>query len=903
MTWTGAYTATSAARRLDDNRNAQARKIGATIRIRKRYFAGWGNKMSDIVAVNTDVLTQVFAGLIEQKQWCAWRIDEVGEGRMAKVPYCGERSRAQSSDIGTWRTFQVASTLYQNPELNMKGVGIFLGKIPGGKFLFGIDLDTCRDRDTGIIEQWALKFLDDFKTYAEVSPSGTGVKLFGLMDAALYEEALGLVRFTPHGPTDTVRTGTHWKRGTGAHPQGIELYVANRYFAVTGKVVGEHGLLRSFESTELLGLLVGTVGPAFRLGQMMFDKITTLGFNLPQPVRSEFKSAFDIRKEPHRDKSRSGYEFKIACALARSNVAQSRPGSGHIYFSKEEFIEIISEWPTCGGRILNAAGQPIAGRVREANSTWANALKMADSTATDVLSGVLSRLDPSVAVYVEELAQMTPREYSQTRSGDAEHLDVELGQLEIWVKARRGEIGRQRRAECDGIPVQDITQALDLMEQWLVDVRYNTRMNALEILRCPEFQEDGTAGAIGEFPRLWSDNDLAQVRFMVAEQGYLVGNELAQDAMRAWMIRNQSDPVRDWFETLEWDGTLRLPNMPRDVLGVEVDDANRKYVEQVFWKWMLAAVRRTYRPGIKADNMLVLEGPQGIGKSTLLRTLATLPCGDYFSDQANWHMLGDKDSRVDACWPLVLEMAELTGMRNREVETFKAFVSAQSFLGRLPYGRSPTQVHRHGVMAGTTNEKEYLTDTQNRRLWPLGCNGMIKLDVVKRNLEQYWAEAVFRHKRGDKHWLEADVEIIATQVQRTRVVTNPYESEILSYIFLDSMPPDRRESTDFAYGGHPLPMFPAGRQPLQTVCLEELYSQLGIDTARLNSFIGRTLSGILRTFGYDRKPYRRLYSPVMQYVSGGMYEVMEQGLARKGFGGREVHWFYLSEPAKLLSFL
>jgi putative DNA primase/helicase len=192
---------------------------------------------------------------------------------------------------------------------------------------------------------------------------------------------------------------------------------------------------------------------------------------------------------------------------------------------------------------------------------------------------------------------------------------------------------------------------------------------------------------------------------------------------------------------------------------------------------MIAAVARIFRPGCQSDHTLLLEGNQGIGKSSALRVLAG---DDYFTD----HMsdLGSKDSRVELSGKWIVEMAELDTVRRAALERVKAYLTARFDNFRPPYGRNMESLPRSCVFAATTNDHAALNDeTGNRRFWPVRCN-RVDVNGLKRDRDQLWAEAYGRFKNGECWWLEtADLAEAARQEQEQRYEGDPWDDEILEW--------------------------------------------------------------------------------------------------------------------------
>lgn len=195
------------------------------------------------------------AHLADAARWVAWRMDPnpVAGKPDVKVPYDPAGSRAKANDAATWGTLAAAHAAAGSLP-GARGVGVMLGT-HDGYALGGLDLDTCRDSDTGAIEVWAADLIARFGTYAEVSPSGTGVKLFFAYDS---DAMPGLMRAMG------TQGGKQFKRRSGgAHPPAIEVYLAARWFAVTGDPApGSSGTLATVPAAVLLRL-IQVDGPAF----------------------------------------------------------------------------------------------------------------------------------------------------------------------------------------------------------------------------------------------------------------------------------------------------------------------------------------------------------------------------------------------------------------------------------------------------------------------------------------------------------------------------------------------------------------------------------------------------------------------------------------------------------------
>jgi predicted P-loop ATPase/phage/plasmid primase-like uncharacterized protein len=266
--------------------------------------------------------------------------------------------------------------------------------------------------------------------------------------------------------------------------------------------------------------------------------------------------------------------------------------------------------------------------------------------------------------------------------------------------------------------------------------------------------------------REWTKEDLLATVEWVQRAGIHALKHIVQDAVERVAFKNKFHPVRDFFDGLKWDGKPRLDTWTTYYLGVE----DGPYPRAVGACYLIGAVARSYEPGCKMDTVLILEGPQGLGKSTTYETLATRK--DWYTDQIS--ALHSKDAAIDTVGKLIIELAELDSVKRAEVGQVKAFASRAVDHYRPPYEANSIDVPRQFVFGGTVNEDEYLKDaTGGRRFWPLRCTS-IDLDALKHDVHQLWAEAVHRHKVGEK-WHLVDEELISAA---EREQANRFESDV-----------------------------------------------------------------------------------------------------------------------------
>jgi predicted P-loop ATPase len=228
----------------------------------------------------------------------------------------------------------------------------------------------------------------------------------------------------------------------------------------------------------------------------------------------------------------------------------------------------------------------------------------------------------------------------------------------------------------------------------------------------------------------WTDHEDRLAAEWLQRQGILVSVDVAGQAVQTAARDHPFHPVRTYLNSLYWDGIERVDRWLTTYLGAD----DTEYSRAVGSRWLISAVARIFRPGAKADCCLILEGPQGIRKSTALRTIA----GEYFTDELA--DLGSKDAAMQTRGVWIIELSELDNLGHAEVARIKAFISRTTDRFRPPYGMRLVESPRQCVFAGTVNHGTYLRDeTGGRRFWPIVC-GCIDVDALARDRDQLWAK-------------------------------------------------------------------------------------------------------------------------------------------------------------------
>ena len=292
--------------------------------------------------------------------------------------------------------------------------------------------------------------------------------------------------------------------------------------------------------------------------------------------------------------------------------------------------------------------------------------------------------------------------------------------------------------------------------------------------------------------KFWRDADDAQLICYV-DAAYGTFSARNYDIAVTKAVDDRSyHPIREFFETLpDWDGVERADTLLIDYLGAE----DTPYVRAVTRKELCAAYCRVYHPGIKFDSMIVLNGDQGIGKSTLIAKLG----GEWYSDSLNLSDMNDKTAaeKLQGYW--IMEIGELAGMRKADLDKVKAFISRQDDKYRASFGRRVTPHPRQCVFFGTTNSQNgYLRDiTGNRRYWNVKVPGNGKYkpwDMDEDTVKQVWAEVMVYAKAGEKLYLPPELEDYAKEEQRAAMERDDREGLVQEY--LDMLLPGNWDSMD-----------------------------------------------------------------------------------------------------------
>lgn len=317
-------------------------------------------------------------------------------------------------------------------------------------------------------------------------------------------------------------------------------------------------------------------------------------------------------------------------------------------------------------------------------------------------------------------------------------------------------------------------------------------------------------------------HDLDLKHYIASHYRFEPSKELCYETHAFISNKYRYNSVRDYLDGLKWDGVERLDTWLKtafDAIGPE------DYVRAVSRKVLTAAVARIYEPGCKFDYMMVLEGFQGKGKSKAIQNIVGKK---WFSDSLGDIKNKDVVGTMTGKW--VVEVAELSALKNSDVESTKSFITREVDRVRPSYGRHTVDFPRQTIFIGTTNDREYLKDeTGNRRFWPIEIKG-IHADWVLKNRDQLLAEAVVRYELGEDLYFTPEIEDVARGEQSQRYQTDEWEHVIKSMV-----------------EENPTKVFTS------TMIIQKIYGDI---TQQPNDQESKRIGKVMRRLGYKRQAVR-----------------------------------------------
>lgn len=276
--------------------------------------------------------------------------------------------------------------------------------------------------------------------------------------------------------------------------------------------------------------------------------------------------------------------------------------------------------------------------------------------------------------------------------------------------------------------------------------------------------------------KLLNDKGVGEIRYEMERRWRLVpAKEPLWDAINHVAHERPVHPVRDYLNGLKWDSVERLDQVHEEILHCDAEQGD--LASRMLRKFFIAAVARAFKPGCQADTSLILQGPQGAFKSTFFRVLA----GEWFSDTPI--DISNKDAYLQLAEAWIYEWAEIESVIGKHwAPDIKRFMTSGTDTFRPPYGRGIIKHARQGVIVGTSNQTDLLTDsTGSRRFWIIRC-GHVDIEKLKAMRDQLWAEATAAYRNGEQHWLTDAEEAERVQDAEQHEVEDPWLETISQWL-------------------------------------------------------------------------------------------------------------------------
>lgn len=724
----------------------------------------------------------VIADLAERKQWLIWRY-EPGEDegkKYRKMPFYvdgGKRYGGQGGEKDRARLATLAEAVAAAKRRDMDGLGFAFLPDDG---LIGVDLDGMIDPDSGEVSDRCAAIIQACASYTELSPSGKGVHVFCTLDHA-----------------------SGWKTFK-ANQVGVECFIGAQFFTFTARPWPGAPLAVNPMPEETLRRLKATVDAAKGRG-----KPAAAGLAQPRP------SAPTVGQ--YGGKRRSKAE---TVALAEEALA---------YLPPDDYQDWIEMGMVCKAE-LGTAGF-VVWDTWSAKSPKYVASEMADrwdsfEPSTISLAALFSRAaaagwespwakaDKRKATRAaKEAEKQARREYRWAGGVEAEEPpapplpDSAVADGPPDAAAAGAGPGGEAGADEDFLPPPDDPPGLpepppepppenDRWQQFLVrnDRNQPTKClaNAELYLRnlppwkgCVGYDEFAERTVFrkplpfapkGPATGEWTDyHDVSTTIWLQRTLCVEFSPQTVAQAVENLARDHRFHPVRDALNALPaWDGQRRNERWLSDYLGVE----DTPYVRLVGRFFLIGMMKRVFEPGCKFDYSLVLEGDQGLGKSTAVRILAWNWYADTDLD------LNNKDALLALPGHWVYEISEMGSLAKAEAAKQKSFLSRQEDEYRPPYGKRLIRAPRQVVFVGTTNEEEYLKDpTGGRRFWPVMCAGEFNLDGMRENILQMYAEALADYRAGERCWPTKDEQkSLFSPEQAKRGMQEPFEDILYEWV-------------------------------------------------------------------------------------------------------------------------
>jgi len=332
------------------------------------------------------------------------------------------------------------------------------------------------------------------------------------------------------------------------------------------------------------------------------------------------------------------------------------------------------------------------------------------------------------------------------------------------------------------------------------------------------------------------DSDIIRIRAEIENRYHVsFNNDMVFNAIIAVSEERRYHPVRDYLNTLQWDRVPRLSSL----FGAYFITPERKPLYEAASRCFgIGAVARVFQPGAKVDTYPVLEGKQGIFKSSGIAAL--VPEKAWFSDTRI--DLGNKDAYIALNGKWIYEVAELDSFRGVGSTRLKSFVSSAADAYRPPYGRILQTIPRQTVFIATTNDSDYVSDsTGERRKWPIPVNSVDK-DALYRDRDHLWAEAVVAYRAKEQWYLDDEMAAQMAEAAQERREPNPLEDQIIEGVRHKLSTMANNPSADLSF-----------------LTAWQIYEAVGFNSASESPQKRKIISDTLRQLDFKPGPKRKVH--------------------------------------------
>lgn len=357
-------------------------------------------------------------------------------------------------------------------------------------------------------------------------------------------------------------------------------------------------------------------------------------------------------------------------------------------------------------------------------------------------------------------------------------------------------------------------------------------------------------GGVGQ----WTDRDTAELACKLSKPFAAFSPNVLGYAVMTVAYRHPFNPAQDRLRALadQWDGESRIDGWLVKYLGAQVNASNADYLREISAAWIKGVAARVLDPGCKRDDVLVLCGKQGVGKSTAAQHLSDAIQPDSFTD--NLGDLSSKDSRSGIRGIIIAELGELAALGKSDIESIKTFVATRSDHFREAYGKGERDYPRTVSFIGTTNNPTFLIDpTGNRRWWPVTIGGPINIPRFAAVIPQLLGEAAARVLKGERwHVTDEAATEQADNVRAAHFDEDIWTPRIKSAVADLMAPGSTLDGANTAY-----------------VCIPDILNVIGVRIEQQNKVAKNRVGSVLRQMKFtehrNRKPdgdrFRTWYPP------------------------------------------